>query len=443
MDVDENNEGLQQHKAFLSRLCRVCGEMVVLKLGYQTAVCVSKYSKQLEEYYGLCAVENEHKSRFPKTLCVGCSKKLYRLNKKNVEIDGFMKSNHFLPHIDEDCTLCNTMNLKRKSKLLNITALDKEMKDLNFTIVQNDSCFKRVYGRQKIFKESSTIITDVTLCIETNNSLICNVYGRPVDIGQLPKQVSDPKELGDFFTNYHLCSGVTNYEDIISRQLEINQKFSGTNGQPIIETIEHFPLHEKSDYKFLRSSDCGIFISNELPEKVCSSCKSFAHDTLRKIRQRNSLNVPGESPPIKKSITSDTSSCNVRFLSREELIERLTNTQEKKRQLSRNIAMLNHRINEDIRTEGTSNIDDNQHNFLTEIITNVKNKSSFDEESPQWLLWEQQKLQASKKNSKGMRWHPLIIRLTTFTTSFFILYLYLLFSSVIFIKNSFVGNCSW
>ena len=48
-------EGLQQHKAFLSRLCRVCGEMVVLmKLGYQTAVCVSKYSKQLEELWFVC-----------------------------------------------------------------------------------------------------------------------------------------------------------------------------------------------------------------------------------------------------------------------------------------------------------------------------------------------------------------------------------------------------
>ena len=34
----------------------------------------------------------------------------------------------------------------------------------------------------------------------------------------------------------------------------------------------------------------------------------------------------------------------------------------------------------------------------------------FAKDSPQFLLWEQQKLQSSLKNSKAMSWHPLIIR---------------------------------
>ena len=34
----------------------------------------------------------------------------------------------------------------------------------------------------------------------------------------------------------------------------------------------------------------------------------------------------------------------------------------------------------------------------------------FAKDSPQFILWEQQKLRSSLKNSKAMLWHPLIIR---------------------------------
>ena len=39
-----------------------------------------------------------------------------------------------------------------------------------------------------------------------------------------------------------------------------------------------------------------------------------------------------------------------------------------------------------------------------------KEMCPFAKDSPQFLLWEQQKLQSSLKNSKAMSWHPLIIR---------------------------------
>ena len=74
------------------------------------------------------------------------------------------------------------MKLKRKSKLLNITTLDKEMKNLNFTIVQNDSCFKRVYGRQKFLKNSRLLKRYQPdkflkiLFVEDNNNNEINTY---------------------------------------------------------------------------------------------------------------------------------------------------------------------------------------------------------------------------------------------------------------------------
>ena len=46
--------------------------------------------------------------------------------------------------------------------------------------------------------------------------------------------------------------------------------------------------------------------------------------------------------------------------------------------------------------------------LLSEILNN--NNPDFDPESPQYLLWEEQKKQASYKSTKSMRWHPVMIR---------------------------------
>ena len=53
-------------------------------------------------------------------------------------------------------------------------------------------------------------------------------------------------------------------------------------------------------------------------------------------------------------------------------------------------------------------VKNDEHEFFEEIMSNAT--CDFEEDSPQWLLWEQQKKQLQKKDSRGMRWHPLIIR---------------------------------
>ena len=47
--------------------------------------------------------------------------------------------------------------------------------------------------------------------------------------------------------------------------------------------------------------------------------------------------------------------------------------------------------------------------FVHKIRTDV-DIANFEEGSPAWLLWQQQKEIAEKKDSRGMRWHPLMIR---------------------------------
>ena len=52
--------------------------------------------------------------------------------------------------------------------------------------------------------------------------------------------------------------------------------------------------------------------------------------------------------------------------------------------------------------------DEETNNIVKEALE--KKMCPFAKDSPQFLLWEQQKLLSSSKNSKAMSWHPLIIR---------------------------------
>ena len=98
---------------------------------------------------------------------------------------------------------------------------------------------------------------------------------------------------------------------------------------------------------------------------------------------------------------------NLRYLTREELIERLNNAQNHKKEALRKIGKLSKIVAASIEQEGAT-LGDENHIIVNEIFN--KTPYTFAEDTPQFLLWQQQKEEASKKDSRGMRWHPLIIR---------------------------------
>ena len=82
---------------------------------------------------------------------------------------------------------------------------------------------------------------------------------------------------------------------------------------------------------------------------MCKNCKKLKSNQLYKQRKRLSL-----EPDLKRKRTSDTASTNFRYLNREELIEKLKNAQTKKWELTRRVAKLNKRIQEDLHQKGVS-----------------------------------------------------------------------------------------
>ena len=89
---------------------------------------------------------------------------------------------------------------------------------------------------------------------------------------------------------------------------------------------------------------------------------------------------------------------------------RLENVQKHKREALVKVANMSVMINILISKE-EKQIDQEHHEGLAEIISSTKR--TFQSDAPKWLLWKQRKEPAKKKEKKdssGMRLHPLIVR---------------------------------
>ena len=91
---------------------------------------------------------------------------------------------------------------------------------------------------------------------------------------------------------------------------------------------------DKKGFKQVRHIDCQYFVQNK---QICEKCSNFAN-SLWSIKSRYHKAV--EEPEFKKQRVSVSSTTNLCYLTREELIERLNNAQNHKREAMRKIAKL-------------------------------------------------------------------------------------------------------
>ena len=80
-----------------------------------------------------------------------------------------------------------------------------------------------------------------------------------------------------------------------------------------------------------------------------------------------------------------------RYLTREELVERLNNAQNHKREELKKIAKLSKIVAAYIEQEGAT-LGDENHNIVNKIFNETSH--TFAEDTPQFLLWKQQKEEA-------------------------------------------------
>jgi len=96
---------------------------------------------------------------------------------------------------------------------------------------------------------------------------------------------------------------------------------------------------------------------------------------------------------------SDESTVNMKYLDRDELVLRLKNAQKKKREAIAKTVKLSVKVADMILKEGEI-LEKQKHDEMLKLFSSQE--CSFEPDSPQWLLWQQQIEQAPKTNSRSM-----------------------------------------
>lgn len=396
--TNDMKDELQHHQSEVQKICRICGEVILYRKGYVNAKNVNCYKELLLMAYNIDS-DAEPSSWYPKLLCSGCARKLDRLKKKDdLLIETFYPSHHFLPH-HTNCALC----IKKLTSKINLCDFDNVMKACGFhRIVVSDLNPKviRIFGIQTLIGEN--LINKIVFQLFHDFSWQCSVYNNIVNVSlsEVPKLLSsldDLEVLKSFFTENEVCNGIENFEDVIDYRLDFYPPFKAA----YIEDSKHYKLQPRDQYKFVRANDCQFF--KKLGKNLCDSCTAYSKNKLHNIRNRIKAG-------FKRGSTESSSHTNYRYLSHDEKNERLSKLHTEKRNLARKMAYWTTKISEQISDNGVV-LNNNQQTGLSKILADTANDDSvFDETSPQWLLWQQQKLAASKGDGKGMRWHPLVLR---------------------------------
>lgn len=149
----------------------------------------------------------------------------------------------------------------------------------------------------------------------------------------------------------------------------------------------------------IRTTKCEIVTYS--PHSLCKECSKYGH-VLRGTYTRW-LDTSTHDNNISKYT-------NNRYLTSPQKCVKLRQLQQKASNRKKEKAALLSKI-EDLTSKSGIEVDPSFHSYLLSIMeqSNKKVESEFREGSFRRLFWEQQ-FQASRKDSRQMRWHPMIVR---------------------------------
>ena len=162
--------------------------------------------------------------------------------------------------------------------------------------------------------------------------------------------------------------------------------------------------HQSLSYPTIRHSQCEYLLSLDSSAR-CQECKRHGN-TLRAQLSRQNSHQPA---PISR--TDPSSHVSYQCLTEEEKTERMRNLHKKLRQTQKQRDRLKVKLEEAVERQGVQ-VDADTNDDLCSIIQSeaVKVKEAFPPDSFQRVFWEQQVDALSRKDARGMRWHPLMIR---------------------------------
>uniref|UniRef100_A0A7M6DRA2 Uncharacterized protein n=1 Tax=Clytia hemisphaerica TaxID=252671 RepID=A0A7M6DRA2_9CNID len=184
-----------------------------------------------------------------------------------------------------------------------------------------------------------------------------------------------------------LFTGNDDLENLIASRKE----GKSSHGSTVLENVqlEAFSKIEAT----IRYTNCDILLSTEAGR--CDNCQ-VNRKSLQTMERRKSLE--DDRPKAKKPHSSMT---------KEQLKSRLKTVAKENKELKRKQKRLEKKIEKLVRAKGVKIKDKGTQQVVDDVL---KGECPFDEKSPMFLLWEQQKKAAKLKKLTSMRWHPVIIR---------------------------------
>ena len=149
----------------------------------------------------------------------------------------------------------------------------------------------------------------------------------------------------------------------------------------------------------VRHTDCSLLM--ESGGAKCSKCVTYRAQ-LNVLLSR--LGKQGES-------SNPHSHTNYRYLSDSEKNSRMKQLHQNNRKAHRRIARLEEKLRERIELEGEQ-VDELTSTDLKQIMEENDRgiEAQYPKDSFMYLFWKQQREALAKKDLRGMRWHPLMIR---------------------------------
>ena len=132
------------HVIQLQKLCRICGNHIVLKAGYRKAKSVDEFADALFRVYDI-EVEREDQNVYPKLFCSNCRKKLQSFQNKNKYAS--LEAARFFKH-NSECKIC--LAKPKPDFAVHVKICDSAFLDNGFNIFKGESMFKRIYFRQYV-----------------------------------------------------------------------------------------------------------------------------------------------------------------------------------------------------------------------------------------------------------------------------------------------------
>ena len=213
--VMENN-----HLSLLQQLCRLCGNTIVLRLGYVTPKTVTDYSSTIYSVYKIDC-ETENPDVFPKLLCRSCNCKLSRLQKKSTVPSH--DAHHFVPH-DHRCIICKAAYPTGHKFSNHMKVFDNTMEKYNFKHLIVSTVEKRIYTQSHL--KGNDIINKLVVVIYENSEWKFIVYGRAIDksnkyLANLPTHINDDNiaRFAQHLSQLRVCEGNTSYSDVVTKKL--------------------------------------------------------------------------------------------------------------------------------------------------------------------------------------------------------------------------------